>query len=111
MIASRRMRALCGLLGAASFFLISLFYLIFAADFRPRISYQDILSNVSIITPGIGFDLTTSYGVAAVRYHNGSKVNIAKVSGDAAYENMMQRLSRRPKKPVWYCLQYLHGGE
>ena len=98
---------------AWSYVILSHFIVLF--DFYSRSPAKNLkskhLSNVSIITPGIGFDLTTSYGIAAVRYHNGSKVNIAKVSGDAAYENMMQRLSRKPKKPVWYCLQYLHGGE
>lgn len=42
---------------------------------------------------GIGFDLNPSYGTVAVSYPNGSTMAIAKIEGDAAYREMMYRLS------------------
>ncbi|KAM0809505.1 hypothetical protein AB5N19_09849 [Seiridium cardinale] len=42
---------------------------------------------------GIGFDLSPSYATVAVSYPNGSIYPIAKVEGDAAYRELMLRLS------------------
>lgn len=37
------------------------------------------ISEEDILAPGIGFDITDSYGTAAIRYHNGSVQNLARV--------------------------------
>lgn len=62
------------------------------------------------LEPGIGFDLSTSYGyvrcaayrlvdverpgrTAVIRHHNGSFTMVAKVEMDSEYKEMMQRFS------------------
>ncbi|KAF8532790.1 hypothetical protein BDD12DRAFT_810696 [Trichophaea hybrida] len=55
-----------------------------------------------INAPGIGFDLGTSYGTAAVRFHNGSTINIAKIAGDDEYTTLMQRYHTSPRPPPGY---------
>ncbi|KAF8853651.1 hypothetical protein BDZ45DRAFT_677536 [Acephala macrosclerotiorum] len=43
--------------------------------------------------PGIGLDLSSSYGTAAIRYHNGTVVDVGRVEGSAEYKDLMNRLS------------------
>ncbi|KAJ5497896.1 Cytochrome P450 [Penicillium expansum] len=43
--------------------------------------------------PGVGFDLTPSYGTAAVHYYNGTVVEIVKVLGSPEYLELMTRLA------------------
>ncbi len=43
--------------------------------FEPLPICSKCVSREDILAPGIGFDLTTSYGTAAIRYYNGSVVN------------------------------------
>lgn len=57
-------------------------------------SHQDLDSRTGLENaPGVGFDLTPSYGAAAVRHHNGSVTNVGRVPVDPDYEEMMNRLS------------------
>ena len=57
-------------------------------------SHRDLDSRTGLENaPGVGFDLTPSYGTAAVRHHNGSVTNVGRVSVDPDYEEMMNRLS------------------
>ncbi|KAL6718687.1 hypothetical protein ACLMJK_002921 [Lecanora helva] len=42
---------------------------------------------------GVGFDLTVSYGTAAVSFHNGSTVAVAKVEVSENYKEVFRRLS------------------
>ena len=44
-------------------------------------------------TPGVGFDLTPSYGTAVVRHQNGSVTNVGRVPVDRDYEDMINRFS------------------
>ncbi|CAG8908897.1 unnamed protein product [Penicillium egyptiacum] len=41
--------------------------------------------------PGVGFDLTPSYGTAVVHYYNGTVVEVAKVPGSPEYLELMAR--------------------
>lgn len=54
-----------------------------AAGQRPRFEPLPIcskcVSREDILAPGTGFDLTASYGTAAIRYYNGSMVNLGRV--------------------------------
>ncbi|KAJ5151125.1 uncharacterized protein N7482_010377 [Penicillium canariense] len=43
--------------------------------------------------PGIGFDLTPSYGTASVHYYNGTVVEVAHIQGNSEYLDLMMRLS------------------
>ncbi|KAH7388725.1 hypothetical protein BKA66DRAFT_56992 [Pyrenochaeta sp. MPI-SDFR-AT-0127] len=43
------------------------------------------------IAPAIGVHFTTSYAVAAARYHNGTTKELVKVKGDAEYIELMTR--------------------
>jgi len=52
-----------------------------------------------IVAPGIGFDLTTSYGTSAIRYHNGSIQQLARVEATDEYQVMMRRLAVTPRAP------------
>ncbi|KAJ6190810.1 hypothetical protein N7519_000831 [Penicillium mononematosum] len=47
--------------------------------------------------PGVGFDLTPSYGTAVVHYYNGTVVEIAKVMGSPEYLELMARLATTSK--------------
>ncbi|KAJ5524102.1 hypothetical protein N7494_010752 [Penicillium frequentans] len=47
--------------------------------------------------PGVGFDLTTSYGTASVHYFNGTVVDVAQIQGDSEYLELMMRFARKPK--------------
>lgn len=49
--------------------------------------------------PGIGFDLAASYATAAVRYHDGSRENLAKIEGDSEYNALMVRFSQSTSSP------------
>lgn len=76
-----------------------IFMIPFTTDTRPSLA------------PGIGFDLSTSYGTAVIRHHNGSFINVAKVELDSDYKEMMQRLSldsskhpSPPYKSIKECL-------
>jgi hypothetical protein len=72
-----------------------------------------------IIAPGVGFDLGSSYGSAshimvqpyqiltesstvAVRFHNGSTINIAQIPGDHEYTTLMQRYHTAPEPRPGY---------
>jgi hypothetical protein len=43
------------------------------------------------IAPAIGVHFTTSYVVAAARYHNGTTQDLVRVAGDAEYIDLMRR--------------------
>ncbi|KAJ5462799.1 hypothetical protein N7475_007743 [Penicillium sp. IBT 31633x] len=47
--------------------------------------------------PGVGFDLTPSYGTAVVHYYNGTVVEVAKVPGNLEYLDLMARLATTSK--------------
>ncbi|KAJ5244009.1 hypothetical protein N7489_004105 [Penicillium chrysogenum] len=47
--------------------------------------------------PGVGFDLTPSYGTAVVHYHNGTVVEVAKIPGSPEYLELMTRLATTSK--------------
>ena len=47
--------------------------------FEPLPICPDCVPREDILAPGIGFDLTTSYATAAIRYHDGTVKNLAKV--------------------------------
>ncbi|RYP37318.1 hypothetical protein DL767_002961 [Monosporascus sp. MG133] len=60
--------------------------------------------------PGFGFDLSTNYGLeprsipltrptSAVRLHNGTTIDLAKVQADFSYRELMLRLSRAATVP------------
>ncbi|KIM93960.1 hypothetical protein OIDMADRAFT_21471 [Oidiodendron maius Zn] len=53
-------------------------------------------------TFGVGFDLGASYGTVAVSYPNGTIQSIAKVVGDAAYLEVMSRLSLQTSQHLQY---------
>ena len=86
-----------------AFFFLSLAILILtcwnvSALGRPqKIPDQHSAPGGSRTSPGVGFDLTTSYGTAAVRYHNFSIQDIGKIDGNLEYQNMMFRLSNSPE--------------
>jgi hypothetical protein len=46
--------------------------------FEPLPSCSDCVAREDILAPGIGFDLTTSYATAAIRYYNGSLENLGR---------------------------------
>jgi hypothetical protein len=51
-------------------------------------------SNKSLGLPfGVGFDLTASYGSAAVSFSNGTIVTVAQIPGDQDYNDVLRRLS------------------
>ncbi|KLJ11902.1 hypothetical protein EMPG_12955 [Blastomyces silverae] len=54
------------------------------------------ISKEDILTPGIGFDIADSYGTAAIRYHNGSVENLARVDGDEDFQALMRKLAAGP---------------
>ena len=47
--------------------------------FEPLPICLDCVPYTEIIAPGIGFDLTTSYATAAIRYHDGTVEKLVKV--------------------------------
>ncbi|KLJ06072.1 hypothetical protein EMPG_10516 [Blastomyces silverae] len=59
----------------------------------PRPLCSTCLTPEEVHAVGIGFDLSSSYGTAVIRYHNGSLVNVAKVDAPQAYKSLMKRLS------------------
>lgn len=63
--------------------LLSLIVHVAAMGRRPRFEplpiCPDCVPRKDILAPGIGFDLTTSYAAAAIRYHDGTVENLAKV--------------------------------
>ncbi|KAJ5219689.1 hypothetical protein N7468_008893 [Penicillium chermesinum] len=44
--------------------------------------------------PGVGFDLTPSYGTAVVHYYNGTVVEVGKVAGNSHYLKLMEDLAK-----------------
>ncbi|KUJ21438.1 uncharacterized protein LY89DRAFT_778968 [Mollisia scopiformis] len=46
-----------------------------------------------VLAPGVGFDLSSPYGTAAIRYYNGTVVDIGRVEGSPEYKDFMARLS------------------
>ncbi|KAJ5643370.1 uncharacterized protein N7484_005877 [Penicillium longicatenatum] len=50
--------------------------------------------------PGIGFDLTPSYGTASVHYYNGTVVEVGHVQGNPEYLELMKRLTRDSR--LWF---------
>ncbi|KAG7005353.1 hypothetical protein G7Y79_00020g048810 [Physcia stellaris] len=63
-----------------------------------------------IVSPGIGFDLTTSYASAAIRYHDGTVVDLVKIDGADDYQHLIRRKSDPTSKPEcaqsnWDALQ------
>ncbi|KAL8725072.1 MAG: hypothetical protein Q9166_007583 [cf. Caloplaca sp. 2 TL-2023] len=49
--------------------------------------------------PGVGFELTTSYGTSSVHHYNGSKSNIAHIPASPAYLDLLGDLSLSSKPP------------
>jgi len=47
--------------------------------FEPLPICEVCVPREDILAPGIGFDLTTSYGTAAIRYYDGSVETLGKV--------------------------------
>ncbi|KAJ5885113.1 hypothetical protein N7495_009623 [Penicillium taxi] len=52
--------------------------------------------------PGIGFDLTFSYGTASVHYYNGTIAEVAKIQAHPEYLQLMMRLKGEHKPKPWY---------
>ncbi|KAJ5992124.1 hypothetical protein N7451_007848 [Penicillium sp. IBT 35674x] len=52
--------------------------------------------------PGVGFDLTTSYGqrTASVHYPNGTVIDVAQIRADSEYLELMTRLASKPKPSI-----------
>ncbi|KFY19986.1 hypothetical protein V491_04072, partial [Pseudogymnoascus sp. VKM F-3775] len=46
--------------------------------------------------PGVGFDLTTSYGVAVAHLNNGTVLDIAKIPAAPEYRDLLERLGNAP---------------
>ncbi|KAJ5984740.1 hypothetical protein N7481_006839 [Penicillium waksmanii] len=44
--------------------------------------------------PGVGFDLTPSYGTAVVHYYNGTVVEVGKIAGNSQYLKLMKDLAK-----------------
>ncbi|KAJ6107634.1 hypothetical protein N7523_008957 [Penicillium sp. IBT 18751x] len=63
----------------------------------PRAVCASCLSAEIHDAPGIGFDLTPSYGTAVAHYYNGSVVEIAQVQGNPEYLEYMARLVSSPE--------------
>lgn len=74
-------------------FIVLVVILLTNLNLRKTIPSLDSPLVASKIGPGIGFDLTPSYGTVAIRYDNGSTINIAKIDADVDYQRMMKRLS------------------
>ncbi|KAJ5223223.1 hypothetical protein N7468_007765 [Penicillium chermesinum] len=51
--------------------------------------------------PGIGFDLTPSYGVSAAHYYNGTVVEVAQIQGKPEYLELMKRLANGAEHPLY----------
>ncbi|KAJ5984323.1 hypothetical protein N7481_006422 [Penicillium waksmanii] len=47
--------------------------------------------------PGVGFDLTPSYGTSAVHYYNGTVVEVVQIHGKPEYLELMTRLAKGGK--------------
>ena len=75
------------------FFIVVAFILLFNIDLRNKGSSTHGGIVGSQTAPGVGFDLTPSYGTVAIRFHNGSTVNVAKIDADEDYQEMMRRFS------------------
>ncbi len=63
-----------------------------SAQARP----QKVLSNVDPSSQpefGVGFDLTASYGSAAVSFSNGTTVTVTQIDAEEGYNQVLQRLS------------------
>lgn len=68
-------------------------YTVIAASVGPQKTLSD--SNKFSGSPfGVGFDLTASYGSAAVSFPNGTVVTVAHIQAEQGYNDMLQRLSR-----------------
>ncbi|OQE10533.1 hypothetical protein PENVUL_c004G08521 [Penicillium vulpinum] len=63
----------------------------------PRSSCETCLSAQIHDAPGIGFDLTPSYGTASVHYYNGTVVEVAHIQGNPEYLKLMMRLAGEPR--------------
>ncbi|PGH06695.1 hypothetical protein AJ79_06479 [Helicocarpus griseus UAMH5409] len=48
-----------------------------------------------VYSEGVGFDLSASYGTAAIGYRNGSVVNVGKLDASPAYQSLMKQLSEK----------------
>ncbi|KAJ5379922.1 uncharacterized protein N7496_002350 [Penicillium cataractarum] len=64
----------------------------------PRELCETCLSTQIHDAPGIGFDLTPSYGTASVHYYNGTVVEVAHIQGNPEYLELMMRLAREPRR-------------
>jgi len=54
--------------------------------FEPLPRCPECVPREDIVASGIGFDLTTSYATAAIRYYDGSVENLAKGGRNLFYE-------------------------
>ncbi|KUJ23582.1 uncharacterized protein LY89DRAFT_714003 [Mollisia scopiformis] len=66
---------------------------IFTPRFEPLPECSECIGREDALAPGIGFDLTDSYGAAAIRYHNKSTLNLGKVEANQEYKELVERLS------------------
>ncbi|KAJ9211207.1 hypothetical protein DTO166G4_7233 [Paecilomyces variotii] len=58
--------------------------------------------------PGIGFDLTPSYGTASVHYYNGTVVELAYIHGNPEYLELMMRLAGDPRPRLDRTKKFLY---
>jgi hypothetical protein len=61
--------------------------------FEPFPMCSDCVPREDILVPGVGFDLTTSYATAAIRYYNGSLENLGKVRDAWRHESETRMLT------------------
>ncbi|KKZ64227.1 hypothetical protein EMCG_01452 [[Emmonsia] crescens] len=74
----------------------------------PRLPCSKCLTPEEVHGVGIGFDLSAAYGTAAIRYDNGSVVNVGKVHASQEYQALMKHLSENQRgalpsrfDPIW----------
>ncbi|CAI7677294.1 unnamed protein product [Penicillium pancosmium] len=63
----------------------------------PRPKCETCLTADIYDAPGVGFDLTPSYGTSAVHYKNGTVVEVVQIHGKSEYLELMTRLAKGGK--------------
>ncbi|KAF3392604.1 hypothetical protein F1880_008897 [Penicillium rolfsii] len=74
----------------------------------PRPYCETCLSAHIHDAPGVGFDLTPSYGTASVHYYNGTVIEVAHIQGTPEYLDLMMRLSDDPRPHLDITKQSLY---
>ncbi|KAJ5492483.1 hypothetical protein N7453_010580 [Penicillium expansum] len=59
--------------------------------------------------PGVGFDLTPSYGTSAVHYFNGTVVEVAQIQGQPEYLQLMARFAKKAEPTSHEATGLLQG--